>query len=72
MTFKERDNPTGDAGMMDQSALNDREVQRHPESGDKCTQRAGISVPDESTYAPSIRKMISPPREFTAKAQSQR
>jgi len=33
------------------------------------TRRAGISVPEESTYAPSIRKMISPPREFTAKAQ---
>jgi len=42
-------------------------------SGDKCTQRAGISVPrEESTYAPSIRKIISPPSEFTAKAQSQR
>jgi hypothetical protein len=41
-------------------------------SGDKCTQRARISVPrEESTYAPSIRKMISPPREFTTKAQSQ-
>jgi len=33
------------------------------------TRRAGISVPEESPYAPSIRKMISPPREFTAKAQ---
>jgi hypothetical protein len=41
-------------------------------SGDGCTQRAEISVPEKSTYAPSIRKMISPPREFTAKAQSQR
>jgi len=41
-------------------------------SGDKCTQRAGIRVPEESTYAPSIRKMISAPREFTARAQSQR
>jgi len=39
-------------------------------SGNKCTQRAGISVPrEESTYAPSIRKMISPPREFRAKAR---
>jgi len=39
-------------------------------SGDKCTQTAGISVPgEESTYAPSIRKMICPPRELTAKAQ---
>jgi len=55
-----------------QSALNDREVQRHPESGDKCTQSVGISVPEESTYAPSIRTMISSTREFTAKAQSQR
>ena len=46
MTFKERDDyprtniliyddPTGGAGMQDQSALNDREVQRHRESGDK-------------------------------------
>jgi len=41
-------------------------------SGNKCTQRAGICVPDESTYALSIRKMMSPPREFTARAQSQR
>jgi len=33
-------------------------------SGDKCTQRARINVPREvSTYSPSIRKMISPPRE---------
>jgi len=39
-------------------------------SGNKCTQRAGICVPrEESTYAPSIRKMISPPRQFTAKAE---
>jgi len=41
-------------------------------SGNKCTQRVGIRVPEESTYAPSIRKMISPPSDFTAKAQSQR
>ena len=53
---------------MVQSALNDREVQQR-----YCTQRAGISIPgEESTYAPSIRKMISPPREFTARAQRQR
>jgi len=52
-----------------QSALNDREVQRHPESDDKCTQRAGISVPEESTHAPSIRNMISPSSESTAKAR---
>jgi len=39
-------------------------------SGNKCTHRAGISVPrEESTYAPCIWKMISPPREFTAKAR---
>jgi quinolinate synthase len=38
--------------MMDQSALNDREVERHPESGD--------SVPEEATYALSIRMMINP------------
>jgi hypothetical protein len=37
--------------------------------GDKCTQRAGISVPEESTYVPSIRKMISPPRDITGKAR---
>jgi len=55
-----------------QSPLNDGEVQRHPESGDTCTQRAGICVPEESIYAPSFRKMISPPREFRAKAQSER
>jgi len=54
-----------------QSALNDREVQQHPESDNECTQRAGISIPEESTYAHSIRRMISPPREFTTKAQSQ-
>jgi len=36
-TFKERDDPTGGAGMKDQSAFDDREVQRHPESGDKST-----------------------------------
>jgi hypothetical protein len=36
-------------------------------SGDKCTQRAGIRVTEELTYAPSIWKMISTPREFTAK-----
>jgi len=37
------------------------------------TRRAGISVPgEESTYAPSIRKMINPPKEFTARARSQR
>jgi len=37
------------------------------------TGRAGISVPGgESTYAPSIRKMISPPRGCTARARSQR
>ena len=42
-------------------------------SGDRCTQRAGISVSrEESTYAPSIWKMISPPGEFMAKAQRQR
>ena len=41
-------------------------------SGDKCTRRAGISVPEESTYAPSIQKMINPPGEFTATAQSHR
>ena len=34
------------------------------------TQRARINVPrDDSIYAPSIRKMISPPGEFTAKAR---
>jgi len=34
--------PTGGAGMRDQSALNDREVQRHPESRDKCTRTINI------------------------------
>jgi len=29
------DDPTGGAGMKDQSALDEREVQWHPESGDK-------------------------------------
>jgi hypothetical protein len=34
------------------------------------TQRAKIDVPgEELTYAPSIRKMISPPRELTTRAQ---
>ena len=28
--------------MKDQSALNDREVQRHPESGDERTRRMNI------------------------------
>ena len=36
------DDPTGGAGMMDQSALNDRKVQRHPESGVKSTRRINI------------------------------
>ena len=40
-------------------------------SSDKGTQRAGISVPEESTYLPSIRKMISPAREFSTNAQGQ-
>jgi len=31
-TFKERDNPTGDDRMKDQSTLNNRKVQRDPES----------------------------------------
>ena len=56
MTFKELDDPTGteipiyydptgDAGMKDQSALNDREVQprwMHAASGDKRTRRINI------------------------------
>jgi len=41
-TFKERDNPTEGAGKNDQSALEDRVVQRHPESGDKRTR--GINI----------------------------
>jgi len=40
-------------------------------SGVTCTQRAEIRVPRAvSTYAPSIRKMTIPPREFTAKARN--
>jgi len=31
------------------------------------TRRAGMSVPEESTYAPSIRKMISPPENSRPK-----
>jgi hypothetical protein len=48
MTFKERDDPTGTeiliyydptggARMKDQSALNERKIQRDPESGNKRT-----------------------------------
>jgi len=48
MTFKERDDPTGTkihiyddptggAGIENQSTLNNREVQQHPERGDKRT-----------------------------------
>jgi hypothetical protein len=33
--FKERDDPTSDAGMKDQSALNDRKVQWDPGSREK-------------------------------------
>jgi len=37
------------------------------------TERAGIHIPwEESTYAPSIRNMISPPREFTTRVRSLR
>jgi len=42
-------------------------------SGNECTRRAGISVPrNESTYAPSIQKMIRPHGEITTKAHSKR
>jgi hypothetical protein len=39
-------------------------------SGDGCTQRAEISVREESTYAPNIRKMISPKSETTRTDQA--
>jgi len=41
-------------------------------NSNKCTQRARIRVPTESTHIPSIRMMVRAPGELTAGAPSQR
>jgi len=52
-TFKEQDDPTGGGRMKDLSALNNREVQRHPESEDSVPREFTSKAPTDDEYRPS-------------------